>query len=259
MGNLVPEKRIDKNGRAVTRRVKMPSPPVESKFFAPLKLHMSSMLNEGRSEAASLLMDSLFAQSSNASHGHVKPDGSEVSMGLGMLLSGVSDDSLNTVSERVASMSQQERSLVSETLSEIDCRAISLSGEPELAEGMLHYSTELAPDIVTFSATGTSTKEMHNAAMHINAEIAANFRGRELRLMFADDAEKAVVRGAAVNHLLTGAFFENKNVLTLSWIGNNLDQIEKYKEIIRARGTMDRKFIEELMKSDVSSLAGGYL
>lgn len=253
----MPEKRVDKNGRVVTRHIKT-ALPAGTSVFVPVKPSLPHAVRDSQREA-SLLMDTLFARPSSEPGIYLRSDGKAASDGLIPLLGAVPADSLNAVLERVASMPQQERDVVSEMLSEVDRRYNTHSWNPEFVEGILHYSAELAPYAVAYSEAGTSAYLMHNAVMHIQAQVAAVFKGREPRLLFADEAEKEVIRGTAVNHLLTGAYFETKNVVTLSWIGKNLDRIEDYKEVIRARGTMDRKIIEGLMESEAPSVAGGYL
>lgn len=260
MSKLVPEKRIDKNGRAVTRHVKPPAPPSDMSLYAPLKMtNLKSMARNTQSEDAAFLMRALFVPSSADPDAYLTPDGQEVPMSFVMFMRAIPSDTLNMVADRVPSMSQEERSVVRETLIAINNRYDPSEWGADYAEEKLHYSTELAPCVVTYAAAGASSLEMHNAVMHIAGQIANVFKGRNRRLMFADEGEKEVVRGALVNHLLTGAYFETRNVLTLSWIGRNLDRIEPFKEVIRERGTMNRELVEEIMSADANPLAGGYL
>lgn len=259
MSQLMPEKRQDKNGRIVTRHVKPVSASTVKELPAPLPVAVPTLTDDEKQLlAARRILKSLFAQKSGDIFD--APDGNSYDFNdINDLLAMIPYDSLDAISDKVDSLTIHERDIVSCTLAEVSRRYGSLMNNPTLPEGMLHYSAELAPLATRFADEGKSPMEMHIAIMNLRTEIDMRFRGKDIRLVSTSEGEKAVVRGAAAMSCLTGEWVKDKKLSDLSWIGNNLDRIEGYKKIIRAHGTMDRAFVEELMSTDSPSLAGGYL
>lgn len=259
MSQLTPEKRQDKNGRIVTRHVKPVAASTGKPLPAPLPVTASNATDEEKQEvAARRILKSLFAQTSGDTFD--APDGnSYVFNDINGLLSLIPYDSLNAISDRVDSLNIHERDIVSCTLGEVSRRFGSLMNNPTFAEEILHYSAELAPVALTFVENSKSPMELHTIIMDFSGEIGRRFRGKDPRLVSADEGEKVVVRGLAAMSFLTGEPVNNMRLPDMNWIGKNLDRIEDYKTVIRSHGVMDRAFIEGLLRTDAPPLAGGYL
>ena len=259
MNNLIPQKRLDKNGRLVTRHVKADQTVSKSMIPAPAAPYTAAQILDESDAAVNRVLNAFFTQSPRDSSMYVKRDGSAINYRAFKLLVGtLPNDTLNTLSEREASMPEMEKEIVTETLFELERRAMDMLGKTDYVEAMLHYSAELAPILTRLSDTPDSADQMHSQAMYINSLIASTFRGRDGRLMFADESEKSVVRGYTACYLITGEH-KRASVPDLSWIGKNIDVISPYKDILRAHDRMDREFIQELLETDAPSLAGGYL
>lgn len=252
MNNLIPQKRLDKNGRLVTRHVKpnhaapLPSLPV------PVSPQASANMLDQTDAAVERVFDSFFPPSEADA---INTSGTAFKL----LMSTLTVDTLHAVSDRGASFTEQEKEIVTETLTELARRSTDLLGKTGYVESMLHYSAELAPILTTFSDTSDNAIDRHNHAMYLNSRVAVTFAGRKERLMFADEGEKNVIRGMMISYLITGDERSVKSLPDLSWLGENAEIIEPYKDIMRSHGSVERNYIKGLMETASPSLANGYL
>ena len=196
MSNLIPQKRLDKNGLLVTRHVKADQTVSKSTIPAPTSPQVAAQILDEPEAAVKRVLNAFFTPSHGDPSMYETRDGSAINdRAFSLIMGTLPNDTLNALSEREASMPDMEKEIVTETLFELERRHSDMLGKTEYVEAMVHYSTELAPVLMRFSDTPDSGSKMHSEAMYINSRIATTFRGRDGRLMFADESEKSVVRG----------------------------------------------------------------
>lgn len=259
MTGLVPEKRQDKNGKLVTRHVKPSQSATTKTIPAPqTKTQPAKSEDQLHLEATHRIVSTLLSFTSHDTFETMNGQ-SQSFAEFNEALVGITPRSMNSVSDRVDSFNAHEKDIVSYSLSWVVENIDRFAPTPEYAESILHYSAELAPVAVAFSPTAKSAMYLNNEITYLQVDIEQRWRGRSSALLLADEEEKALIRGAGMVKFLLEESISREKMPHLSWLGRNLDRLEPFKDIIREHRSLERSYLEELMESEVLSLAGGYL
>jgi hypothetical protein len=251
MSRLIPEKRVDKNGRLVTKHILdgKASPGTDRAFPSPVseveKKRLASKLDYGTKIAKALL----------------GPD--EVIKGQHYYSTRLGMKTLRRINVWVDTLepdNERDRNIFAQALNKITFKDDVNS--PVARDRLACILVEIMPVI-----TGFAVEKSVNIPWSVNELVSAvNYGAKVNRILFEtkSDAEStAMLQYTAFEHAV-------KNVNTArpqewlreesQWFMDNFERLSMYRETIIKRGSTDRDFLNELVAGDrAASLGEGAL
>jgi hypothetical protein len=251
MSKLVPEKRVDKNGRVVTKHVLDAAPPSMAGRAFPVpvaateKKRLASKLDYGTKIAKALL----------------GPD--EVIKGQNYYSTRLSMKALRRVNawvDALAPDNERDRDIFAQALNKITFKDDADS--PIARDRLACILVEIMPVITEFAP-----EKSVRIPWSVNELVSAvNYGAKVNRILFetkSDADTTAMLQYTAFEHAV-------KNVNTARpqewlreesrWFMDNFERLSMYRETIIKRGSTDRDFLDELVAGDrAASLGEGAL
>ena len=250
MSRTVPEKRLDKNGRLVTKHVlaapkqgspssAMPAPSVTGKrpvSKADFAREISQFLLEAAGEYEQGIAAYTYADN------------------LGIR-------TLRLIHQRMQPLSERDSDLLEDSLNKLIGKTINQDDSQKQRDRIVTALVEALPVITTFCSPNVS------AWKAIDVTYGVNYAAKHNRVLFegsnVTDEDREVFRWMAFEHIIMNvATSRTKEWLRdeSRWFTDNWDRLAAQADTIRERGTTDREFLSTLIADDTSAvLARGTL
>lgn len=245
MTNLIPEKRMDRNGKLVTRHVRSSSGDTGSSGIPAPVVPVINRSEQSTAQLSTSLIRLLMSSREQADKTGRNRAKSDRMIGV---FASLEAKSLKAMLDRAESLPEESRRKASHIL-------ISYPQELKYAEYYerdMHYFLELHP-VISMFRDGSKTDQ--KISIEINTGMKSLFRGSRSDLLLADENEKQVAQGFAAAHcLLEDSYNTVHNVVQLSWMGEHLDDLKTYEEVIRKHGSLSKEYIMGLQRHPVDSV-----
>lgn len=277
MSKLIPVKRMDRNGKVVTRYVrseeqgkeakKLPAPEVakEAKTGSAPSLWNPSLGKEGN---ALVLAEALMSPSLMEDDHLVSPSTRELypTESVVIMLEYMDEDDMKSLCDFVSSASPFEKEIIAHqvdvTLADARRGGPVPSPATKYFTGELHYTAVVAETLREFAPPEGKfhrrwITDMALQASMVHGVIKDAFNGARADVLNADEGEKRTIRGlaAAMGAVANDSPYDlPTKVMELDWFGRNIDALKTYSPVIKAHGQVNKKYVERLMAYPVEDL-----
>ena len=250
MSRLVPEKRVDKNGRVVTKHVLADPKPASSLSVIPVPgvsgKRPVSKADFGREISQFLLESAGDYDQSIAAMTYAD--------NLGIR-------TLRLIHQRMQSLSERDSDLLEDSLNKLIGKTLNQDDSQQQRDRIVTALVEALPVITTFCSPNVP------AWKAIDVTYGANYAAKHNRVRFegsnVSEEDREIFRWMAFEHVImnvstsrTKEWLQDES----RWFTDNWDRLAAQADTIRERGTTDREFLSTLIAEDTSAvLARGTL